>query len=285
MADAPVIIIKKVKKGHGGGHHGGNWKVAYADLMTAMMAFFLLLWLLNSVTEEQMAGIANYFSPTALSYTMSGAGGMFGGQSMLSPGAMENSHSEAGVAVSLMPLNENEIPDIEGMPAEKKGTLEGDDILDEPGALGKSKDAYNEESADGEKAENQLYSRNLLKIDALDDEFANELLQRLEQQGFADAELISNFKADQITGQELAEELRDMLAEQGLEGSDAGADLLEFVEQQTLVNAGISEDLRLELEREGFEDVGLATELIEKYRRQELTGEEAAEEMGKLLEK
>ena len=289
MADvAPVIIIKKVKKSHGGAHHGGNWKVAYADFMTAMMVCFLLLWLLNSVTEEQMAGIANYFSPTALSYTMSGAGGMFGGQSMLSPGAMKNSRSEAGVTVSLMPLNENEIPDIEGMPAEKKGTLEEDDILDEPGALGKSKDAYNEESADGEKAENQLYSRNLLKVDVLDDESASEILQRLEQQGFAEAdlaaELISNFKSDQISGQELAEELEDMLAEQGLEGSDAGADLLELVEQQTLANAGIFEDLRLELEREGFEDVGLAAELIEKYRRQELTGEEASEEMRRLLE-
>jgi flagellar motor protein MotB len=121
MADGVTIIIKKVKKSHGGGHHGGNWKVAYANFMTAMMAFFLLLWLLNSVSEEKMAGISNYFSPTALSYTMSGAGGMFGGQSMLSPGAMKNSRSEAGVTVSLMPLNENEIPDIEGMPAEKKG--------------------------------------------------------------------------------------------------------------------------------------------------------------------
>ena len=53
MADAPLqpIIIKKVNKGHGG-HHGGAWKIAYADFVTAMMAFFLLLWLLNSVTQE-----------------------------------------------------------------------------------------------------------------------------------------------------------------------------------------------------------------------------------------
>lgn len=53
------------------------------------MAFFLLLWLLTSVIEEQMAGIANYFSPMALSGTMSGAGGMFGGQNMLSPGTIK----------------------------------------------------------------------------------------------------------------------------------------------------------------------------------------------------
>ena len=64
MADERPIIIKRVKKVSGGGHHGGAWKVAYADFVTAMMAFFLLLWLLNAVTEEQKKGIANYFRPT-----------------------------------------------------------------------------------------------------------------------------------------------------------------------------------------------------------------------------
>ncbi len=57
------IIIKKVKKG-GHGHHGGAWKVAYADFVTAMMAFFLLLWLLSSTSESQKEGIAEYFAPT-----------------------------------------------------------------------------------------------------------------------------------------------------------------------------------------------------------------------------
>jgi chemotaxis protein MotB len=63
MADDRPIIIKRIKKS-GGGHHGGAWKVAYADFVTAMMAFFLLLWLLNAVTEEQKKGIAQYFRPT-----------------------------------------------------------------------------------------------------------------------------------------------------------------------------------------------------------------------------
>jgi len=45
-------------------HHGGSWKVAYADFVTAMMAFFLLMWLLNATTEEQRRGLADYFSPT-----------------------------------------------------------------------------------------------------------------------------------------------------------------------------------------------------------------------------
>ena len=57
------IIIKKIKKG-GGGHHGGAWKVAYADFVTAMMAFFLLLWLLSVTTPEQKMGLAEYFTPT-----------------------------------------------------------------------------------------------------------------------------------------------------------------------------------------------------------------------------
>ncbi|MFZ5844244.1 MAG: flagellar motor protein MotB [Pseudomonadota bacterium] len=54
------IIIKKVNKGHGG-HHGGSWKVAFADFTTAMMAFFLLLWLLGSTTKEQKGAISKYF--------------------------------------------------------------------------------------------------------------------------------------------------------------------------------------------------------------------------------
>src|ERR1700733_13576147 len=58
------IIIKKIKKVTGGGHHGGAWKVAYADFVTAMMAFFLLLWLINVTTPMQKAGLAEYFTPT-----------------------------------------------------------------------------------------------------------------------------------------------------------------------------------------------------------------------------
>lgn len=55
------IIIKKVKKAGHGGHHGGSWKVAYADFVTAMMAFFLLLWLLSMVSPEKRARVSTYF--------------------------------------------------------------------------------------------------------------------------------------------------------------------------------------------------------------------------------
>jgi len=65
--NAQPIIIKKIKKGGHGGHHGGSWKVAYADFVTAMMAFFLLLWLLSSTNQETLTGIADYFqSPSAI---------------------------------------------------------------------------------------------------------------------------------------------------------------------------------------------------------------------------
>ena len=65
--NAQPIIIKKVKKGGHGGAHGGSWKVAYADFVTAMMAFFLLLWLLSTSSEETLAGIESYFqSPSVI---------------------------------------------------------------------------------------------------------------------------------------------------------------------------------------------------------------------------
>ena len=80
LLDQP-IIIKKIKRG-GHAHHGGAWKVAYADFVTAMMAFFLLLWLLNATTEEQKSGIADYFSPASISSTGSGSGGVLGGKSI-----------------------------------------------------------------------------------------------------------------------------------------------------------------------------------------------------------
>ena len=80
----PVIIVKK-KGGHGG-HHGGAWKVAYADFVTAMMAFFLLLWILGATTEKQRKGIADYFTPTMVQMREKSAGsnGPFGGDSIMS---------------------------------------------------------------------------------------------------------------------------------------------------------------------------------------------------------
>jgi chemotaxis protein MotB len=76
-SDAPkasIIIVRK-KKGHGHGHHGGSWKVALADFMTAMMAFFLLMWLLEAATPKELLAIAGYFNEPGNSRYMVGPGG------------------------------------------------------------------------------------------------------------------------------------------------------------------------------------------------------------------
>src|ERR1051326_304496 len=89
MAKNPngVVIIKKVKKAGHEAHHGGQWKVAYADFVTAMMAFFLLMWLINTTSPEQKRGIADYFAPASVSETTSGSGGILGGSSLSSSGS------------------------------------------------------------------------------------------------------------------------------------------------------------------------------------------------------
>ena len=80
------IIIKKIKKADHA-HHGGAWKIAYADFVTAMMAFFMLLWLISMTTPEQKLGLANYFMPPDTIATQSGAGGIMGGNSADDSGA------------------------------------------------------------------------------------------------------------------------------------------------------------------------------------------------------
>lgn len=85
QSNAAPVIIKRKKVVAGGGHHGGAWKVAYADFVTAMMAFFLLMWLLNATTEQQRKGVSDYFSPTIPVHRVSGGGdGAFGGESAFS---------------------------------------------------------------------------------------------------------------------------------------------------------------------------------------------------------
>jgi len=99
MASDGTVVIKKIKKGGHGGHHGGAWKVAYADFVTAMMAFFLLMWLINTTTPEQKRGIADYFSAQSISQTTSGAGGVLGGTDLGKAGA------QAGGSIAINPKN------------------------------------------------------------------------------------------------------------------------------------------------------------------------------------
>src|SRR3569623_1681967 len=79
------IIVKKIVEAPHGAHHGGAWKVAYADFVTAMMAFFLLLWLLGMTDEQKRKGIADYFTPTLVELKQNSAGsnGLLGGDSLI----------------------------------------------------------------------------------------------------------------------------------------------------------------------------------------------------------
>jgi chemotaxis protein MotB len=100
-----TVIIKRVKvKSHGGGHHGGAWKVAYADFVTAMMSFFLLLWLLNVTTDVQKRGIADYFEPTIASKSQSGAGGVLGGLTIGQPGSETDPESQPALDLARLAL-------------------------------------------------------------------------------------------------------------------------------------------------------------------------------------
>ena len=81
------IIVKRIKKG-GGGHHGGAWKIAYADFVTAMMAFFLLMWLLGSTAKGDLNGIAEYFS-TPLKVAMQGGSGSGDASSVIMGGGKD----------------------------------------------------------------------------------------------------------------------------------------------------------------------------------------------------
>jgi len=99
QGNAAPVIIKRKKVIAGGGHHGGAWKVAYADFVTAMMAFFMLMWLLNATTEKQRKGIADYFSPTIPVNRISGGGeGAFGGDSVFSERTMAQNGTGASNA-------------------------------------------------------------------------------------------------------------------------------------------------------------------------------------------
>ena len=81
------IVIKRIKKG-GGGAHGGAWKIAYADFVTAMMAFFLLMWLLGSATKAKLEGIAEYFK-TPMKVAMSGGSGAGDATSIIKGGGTD----------------------------------------------------------------------------------------------------------------------------------------------------------------------------------------------------
>src|SRR5690554_4208917 len=103
--EPPPIIVKKVIVQASDGHHGGAWKVAYADFVTAMMAFFLLLWLLGSTDEAQRKGLADYFTPTLVKLKEQSAGsdGLMGGASITDPDNYPHRASQTGTQALTIP--------------------------------------------------------------------------------------------------------------------------------------------------------------------------------------
>ncbi len=100
-----VIIRREEAASHP--HHGGAWKVAYADFVTAMMAFFLLLWLINATTEDQRKGLADYFSPSNLmSHNSSGTGQPFGGHTAMDSGALVSDRGTVQITVGQRPVHD-----------------------------------------------------------------------------------------------------------------------------------------------------------------------------------
>jgi chemotaxis protein MotB len=179
MAKSNVpVIIKKVKGGGGHAHHGGAWKVAYADFVTAMMAFFLLLWLLNVTTDIQKRGIADYFEPTIASKSQSGAGGVMGGQTIGQPGSQALPTSLPSLALN--------------RPAMRQPN-DGDDGDD---AGGPRQDADSTDAASGNPAQPGA-AREPAKKSLSDEELERRVAER-EERRFAAAEFTLRQAVEQL---------------------------------------------------------------------------------------
>jgi len=100
----PIIVKKIVEEAHGA-HHGGAWKIAYADFVTAMMAFFLLLWLLGATDEDQRKALADYFTPTLIEYKQNSAGsdGILGGDSIVARDNYPHRATQTGSRAIVIP--------------------------------------------------------------------------------------------------------------------------------------------------------------------------------------
>jgi chemotaxis protein MotB len=124
------IVVKRIKKG-GGGHHGGAWKIAYADFVTAMMAFFLLMWLLGSTTKGDLKGIADYFQ-TPLKVALFGGSGSGDSSSVIQGGGEDLSRTYGQVKRGETPAEKKTInlqrlkADFEKLEKQKLEALKGE---------------------------------------------------------------------------------------------------------------------------------------------------------------
>ncbi len=107
---APIIVIKKIQPGHGGAH-GGGWKIALADMMTAMMAFFLLMWILGASQETQRKSVADFFTPSNSTAQVqmgatAGSNGLFGGKSIIDPDGFPYTAKQTAMMQMVTPRSE-----------------------------------------------------------------------------------------------------------------------------------------------------------------------------------
>ena len=107
---APIIVIKKIMPGHAGAH-GGGWKIALADMMTAMMAFFLLMWILGASQETQRKSVADYFTPSSSTAqvqigALAGSNGLFGGKSIIDPDGFPYTAKQTAMMQMVTPRSE-----------------------------------------------------------------------------------------------------------------------------------------------------------------------------------
>lgn len=170
MSDQP-IIIKRIKK-VSGGHHGGAWKVAYADFVTAMMAFFLLLWLLSVSTPEQKQGIADYFTPTTGLKDAKGIG--FQGGIKASPkGKARTDLTEKGVVVGQ--VKQGPVADVPNVDVEKP--------VEEAESTSRSEEPQEHTEGNEELKQAEADINQALREDPELKDYMNNVLVRMTQEG------------------------------------------------------------------------------------------------------
>lgn len=152
---APIIVVKKIMPGHGGAH-GGAWKIALADMMTAMMAFFLLMWLLGAAQEAQRKSIADFFTASeSLSQitlgATAGSNGLLGGRSIIDPDGFPYTAKQTAAMERVTPRSE-------GGPTENDPSPNSENQRDSDGQTQAEKKQAREESdnTNFEKLEKEL---------------------------------------------------------------------------------------------------------------------------------
>lgn len=150
--DKRPIVIKRIKK-VAGGHHGGAWKIAYADFVTAMMAFFLLMWLLGSTTQSDLMGIADYFR-TPLKVALMGGSGSGDSSSIVKGGGRDLTRSEGQLKKGELPT-EKKIINLKAAPEEVLRAERKKELETLQGLKGKIEKAIND-SAKLQQFKNQI---------------------------------------------------------------------------------------------------------------------------------